>query len=81
MRLPDPRLPTCSPPQPPQLFRATPRLVWAAAVSVCMRHAATRCEAIAEEHNARCEPDLYSPEGELMNQAPGIEYDVEYMQD
>ena len=39
------------------------------------------CEAIAEEHNARCEPDVYSPEGELMNPAPGIEYDVDDMQD
>eukprot|EP00966_Prymnesium_polylepis_P005079 117149-Prymnesium_polylepis.1 len=37
-----------------------------------MRHAATRCEAIAEVHHARCALDLYSPEGELMNQAPGL---------
>ena len=39
-------------------------------------------EAIVDEKNARCEPDVYSPEGDLMNPAPGIEIDVDVdMQD
>ena len=33
--------------------------------------------AITEQQNALCEPDVYSPTGELLNPAPGIEYDVE----
>jgi|EP00966_Prymnesium_polylepis_P057342 hypothetical protein len=33
--------------------------------------------AIIEQQNALCEPDVYSPTGELLNPAPGIEYDVE----
>ena len=37
-------------------------------------------DAAAEEQNARCEPDVYSPDGELLNPAPAIEYDVDDMQ-
>ena len=37
------------------------------------------CEAAHAEHNARCEPDTYSPTGELLNPAPGIEFDVDDM--
>ena len=33
--------------------------------------------AIIEQQNALCGPDVYSPTGELLNPAPGIEYDVE----
>ena len=39
------------------------------------------CAAIDDEHNARCQPDSYSPTGELLNPAPGIEYDVDDMQE
>ena len=38
------------------------------------------CEAAAAEENARCEPDVYSPTGELLNPTPGIEYDVDDME-
>ena len=39
------------------------------------------CEALSAEHNARCEPDNYSPTGELLNPAPGIEYDIDDMEE
>ena len=39
------------------------------------------CAAIDAEHNLRCEPDRYSPTGRLLNPAPGIEYDVDDMQE
>ena len=37
------------------------------------------CAAIVAEQNALCEEDRYSPTGQLLNPAPGIEYDVEDM--
>ena len=37
--------------------------------------------AIVAEQNALCEPDQYSPRGKLLNPAPGIEYDVDDMQE
>ena len=37
------------------------------------------CEAVHADNNARCEPDTYSPTGELMNPATGIEYDADDM--
>jgi hypothetical protein len=37
-------------------------------------------DAATEEQNARCEPDVYSPDGELLNPAPAIEYDVDDIQ-
>ena len=33
--------------------------------------------AIIEQQKALCDPDVYSPTGELLNPAPCIEYDVE----
>ena len=39
------------------------------------------CAAIVAEQNALCEPDTYSPTGQLLNPAPGIEYDVDDMQE
>ena len=39
------------------------------------------CAAVDAEQNARCEPDVYSPNGELLNPAPGIEYDADDMQE
>ena len=39
------------------------------------------CAAIVAERNALCEPDRYSPTGQLLNPAPGIEYDVDDMQE
>jgi hypothetical protein len=33
------------------------------------------CVEADEAHNAACEPDMYSPEGELLNPVPGINYD------
>jgi hypothetical protein len=33
------------------------------------------CVEADEAHNAVCDPDVYSPEGELLNPAPGIDYD------
>ena len=38
------------------------------------------CAAIIEQQNALCEPDVYSPIGELLNPPPAIEYDVEDME-
>ena len=35
------------------------------------------CAAADEAHNAACEPDQYSPQGVLLNPAPGIAYDDE----
>ena len=35
------------------------------------------CEAADDEHNATVEPDMYGPDGELLNPAPDIEYDDE----
>ena len=39
------------------------------------------CAALNAEHNAHCEPDIYSPTGQLLNPAPGIEYDIDDMQE
>ena len=38
------------------------------------------CIAVVEEQNALCDSDQYSPSGQLLNPAPGIEYDVDDMQ-
>ena len=35
------------------------------------------CEALDEEHNAQCPRDEYNENGELLNPAPGIEYEEE----
>ena len=35
------------------------------------------CEEADELHNAACVGDEYSPQGELLNPAPGIEYEEE----
>ena len=35
------------------------------------------CAAVVEEQNALCESDQYSPSGQLLNPAPGIEYDAD----
>ena len=35
------------------------------------------CERVDAVHNAAVEPDLYGPNGELLNPAPDIEYDQE----
>ena len=35
------------------------------------------CERVDAAHNAAVEPDLYGPNGELLNPAPDIEYEEE----
>ena len=39
------------------------------------------CSALIDEHNTLCKHDMYSPTGQLLNPAPGIEYDVEDMEE
>jgi hypothetical protein len=39
------------------------------------------CTAYVEQQNLLCESDMYSPTGGLINPAPGIEYDVDDMQE
>ena len=39
------------------------------------------CKDAVEEQNALVEPDRFSASGQLLNPAPGIEYDVDDMQD
>lgn len=41
--------------------------------NMCM----SACAEADELHNAACEPDQYGPNGQLLNPAPGIEYDEE----
>ena len=41
--------------------------------NMCM----SACAEADELHNAACDPDQYGPNGQLLNPAPGIEYDEE----
>ena len=39
------------------------------------------CAEITDQHNACCEHDTYTADRQLLNPAPGIEYDVDDMND